>query len=124
MLAPKNSRFIWTITDACLLLLFAAAGAGGTAYLAVIHWAHLGRCHRRHGSACEASIAGGALGCVVVVVVSTPSVPLLLRARPFCIFGACRRAAPGPVSPASQPYVEKFAETVPWLSLPRMIKPT
>jgi hypothetical protein len=30
MLAPKNARFIWAVTDVCLLLLLAAAGAGGT----------------------------------------------------------------------------------------------
>ncbi|CAK9787105.1 hypothetical protein CC85DRAFT_319319 [Cutaneotrichosporon oleaginosum] len=67
MLAPKNSRFIWTITDVCVLLTFAAAGAAGTVYLAIVNWAHLDHCHHRLGSACEASIAGGAVSCVVVI---------------------------------------------------------
>ncbi|BEI83480.1 hypothetical protein CcaverHIS002_0400840 [Cutaneotrichosporon cavernicola] len=67
MLAPKNSRFIRTLTDVILLLVFAAIGAGGTAYLAIMHWTHLDVCHRRIGQACEASLAGGVIGAVVVV---------------------------------------------------------
>ncbi|GMK58617.1 hypothetical protein CspeluHIS016_0600590 [Cutaneotrichosporon spelunceum] len=67
MLVPKNSRYISTLTDVLVLLLFAATGAAGTVYLATIQWGGLDRCHRRLGKACEASLAGGVIGAVVVV---------------------------------------------------------
>ncbi|BEJ14407.1 hypothetical protein CspHIS471_0401740 [Cutaneotrichosporon sp. HIS471] len=74
MLAPKNSRFIRTLTDVILLLVFAAVGAGGTVYLAIIHWTRLDVCHRQLGQACEASLAGGVIGAVVVVALVTSAI--------------------------------------------------
>lgn len=76
MLAPKNARFIWVITDVCLLLAFAAVGLGATIALVIANYVHLDACHKKYGEPCSASVGGGAVSFVVVVIVS---VSLLFR---------------------------------------------